>query len=70
MMRILRTNGVQCVWITRWIFPGSQCPMPAPSVFAIKGISDFADEKKGDGARHYASFTSSRTLVEWARRFL
>jgi nucleoside phosphorylase len=41
-----------------------------PEVFILKGVSDFADERKDDDWHAYASFTSAQVLYNWALRFL
>ncbi|WP_321794740.1 hypothetical protein [Caballeronia sp. J97] len=41
-----------------------------PEVFILKGVSDFADERKDDDWHDYASFTSAQVLYQWALRFL
>jgi nucleoside phosphorylase len=37
----------------------AEAPMPAPYAVAIKGVSDFGDESKGDEFREYASYVSA-----------
>jgi nucleoside phosphorylase len=37
-------------------------PYPRPTAFALKGVSDFADDSKSDEWQAYASYTSARTI--------
>ena len=37
----------------------SEAPTPAPVPLAIKAISDYGDEDKGDSYREYASYVSA-----------
>jgi nucleoside phosphorylase len=44
--------------------------LPQPKAFVLKSVVDFADPKKRDDYRDYASFTSVRSLEEFARRYI
>ena len=44
----------------------SQSKQPRPMFFALKSISDFADQEKSDKYRKYAAFTSARYLYYFA----
>jgi nucleoside phosphorylase/CheY-like chemotaxis protein len=43
---------------------------PKPTTFAIKGVSDFADERKGDDWRKYAAYTSAAVLKIFFERYM
>ena len=36
-----------------------EAPLPQPSVFALKSVCDFADERKNDDFQAYAAYTSA-----------
>lgn len=40
-----------------------EMPLPLPEFLVLKGVSDFADEEKGDSLRQYAAFVSARFLA-------
>lgn len=44
--------------------------LPLPKVFVLKSVVDFADPKKSDNYRDYASFTSAKALEEFAKRYI
>lgn len=46
------------------------CHKPAPKVFSIKSVSDFADSKKSDSYREYAAYTSACLVKEFIIRYL
>ena len=41
----------------------TELPAPQPDFLVLKGVSDFADEAKGDAYREYAAFMSARFLA-------
>jgi nucleoside phosphorylase/CheY-like chemotaxis protein len=41
----------------------AELPLPTPECLVLKGVSDFADEEKGDSQRNYAAFLSARMLA-------
>ena len=43
-------------------FAGENCSKPRPSVFAVKSVSDFADESKRDDFQEYASIQNLMTV--------
>jgi nucleoside phosphorylase/CheY-like chemotaxis protein len=44
--------------------------LPQPKAFVLKSVVDFADPKKSDNHRDYASFTSAKALEEFANRYI
>lgn len=44
--------------------------VPRPSVFAIKSVSDFADEGKNDSYRKYAAYTSAAALQAFCESYM
>jgi hypothetical protein len=44
--------------------------MPKPTTFALKGVSDFADEKKEDSAQRYAAYTSANVMRHFFERHM
>lgn len=40
----------------------NELPLPVPEFIILKGVSDFADEDKGDAQRPYASYMSAQLL--------
>ncbi|PSW33992.1 hypothetical protein CTM70_19140 [Photobacterium phosphoreum] len=44
-------------------------PSPAPKVFAIKSVCDFADSEKNNNFQQYASYTSANTLKELVEKY-
>ncbi len=44
---------------------GHYGPYPHPTTFCIKGVSDYADEKKNDRWHAYAAFTSASVLAHF-----
>jgi nucleoside phosphorylase/CheY-like chemotaxis protein len=47
-----------------------EAPLPQPKAFAIKSVSDFADEEKNDEYREYAAYTSAAGLKVFVERYL
>jgi nucleoside phosphorylase len=47
-----------------------EASLPQPSVFAIKSVCDFADERKNDDYQAYAAYTSAEALRIFVERFL
>ena len=45
-------------------------PVPSPKAFALKSVSDFADEHKSDDFQAYAAYTSAQTLRMFAERYI
>lgn len=41
----------------------TELPAPQPDFLVLKGVSDFADEEKGDAFHHYAAFMSAQFLA-------
>ena len=41
----------------------TELPRPQPDFLILKGVSDFADEEKGDSHREYAAFMSAQFLA-------
>lgn len=46
----------------------AEAPAPAPYPLAIKAISDFGDEQKGDDVREYSSYVSASVLAAFVTR--
>jgi len=44
--------------------------LPQPKVIVLKSVVDFADPKKSDNYRDYASYTSAKALEEFAKRYI
>jgi len=44
--------------------------LPQPKSFSMKGISDFADEKKNDDGQQYAAYTSAQALKRFVEEFI
>jgi nucleoside phosphorylase len=41
----------------------AELPAPQPDFLVLKGVSDFADEEKGDAYREYAAYVSAQFLA-------
>jgi len=46
-----------------------QASSPQPKCFAIKGVCDFADPDKHDGAQRFAAFASAQVLKRYTEKF-
>lgn len=46
-----------------------QASAPQPKFFAIKGVCDYADPDKHDGAQKFAAFASAKVLEGYVQRF-
>lgn len=46
----------------------AEAPSPAPCAIAIKGVSDFGDESKGDEFREYAAYASSTVFERFVKK--
>lgn len=46
-----------------------QASYPQPRVLALKGVCDYADKDKHDGAQRFAAFASARTLERFVEKF-
>jgi hypothetical protein len=46
-----------------------QASSPQPRCLAIKGVCDFADPKKHDGAQRFAAFASAQVLKRYIEKF-
>tara|TARA_R110002110_G_scaffold246221_1_gene462623 strand:- start:40 stop:651 length:612 start_codon:yes stop_codon:yes gene_type:complete len=46
-----------------------QASSPQPKFLAIKGVCDFADPDKHDGAQRFAAFASAQVLSKYVERF-
>lgn len=47
---------------------GYEAPNPVPETIVLKGVSDFADTKKGDRFRYYAAHVSAQFLAHLAEK--
>jgi nucleoside phosphorylase len=45
-------------------------PIPQPKAFVLKGVSDFADDKKDDSFHSYAAHTSTAALRALMEKYL
>lgn len=43
---------------------------PKPTAFVLKGVSDFADDKKDDTAQKYAAFTSAKVMQSFFETYM
>ncbi|MEP4247378.1 hypothetical protein [Tateyamaria sp.] len=46
-----------------------QAGFPQPKVLALKGVCDYADKDKHDGAQRFAAFASARTLERFVKKY-
>lgn len=47
-----------------------QAARPRPVVLGLKGVCDFADEEKSDGAQAYAAYVSANYLRQFCERYI
>lgn len=47
-----------------------EASFPTPRAFALKAVSDFADDHKGDDFQSYAAYTSARALQAFMEKYL
>ena len=51
------------------VYVAASLSQPKPRVFAIKGVSDYADPEKGDSFQSLASYASAATAAEFLERY-
>lgn len=52
------------------LYSAFNCLKPRPQAFAMKAVSDFANEEKVDTFREYAAFTCAKALIHFATNYL
>lgn len=48
----------------------NQAGAPKPTAFILKGVSDFADEKKDDSKQRYAAYASAKVMQAFFERYM
>lgn len=74
IVSVLQSNQRKLIGIEMEIYglfeAASVCSSPAPSVFAVKSICDFADKDKNDEFQEYAAYTSAEFVRQFALEYL